>query len=275
MNKSLAYALILAALLLAGALGIVIGRRSLPPPAAPAAPPRPPAAAAAATATPTAAPGTPGGVLPSAAEGFHLYPDSVDLGELLEGQGRRFQIRLERPAGTRVRLAGVKTSCPCLQFVPRSFIIAPDAEAVIEFNLHTLTMSGAETKRFVVEVLEPRPLTLTGEVRATVKRVPAKLLLVPAELHLGLVREPADVTAKLWNLTKRNVTVGEIQTPGPGFALTLGGPQVIPGGQALELRLRVTPAEVPAGPLRGNLIIASDLPEHTRLALPLDGTVVK
>ncbi len=206
-----------------------------------------------------------------------MSPASLDLGEMIEGESRRIEVQLNRPENTKIRIAGIKTSCPCLQFEPRKFIVEPHEDCTIVFNLHTLTMHGDETKKFYVELMAPKKLVLTGEIRATVKRVPAKLAVQPQAFHLGAVRGRTREAVKLYNLTKRDLPLEPPVCKIPGALVFYGDDaKHIPAGEYVEVVLVVDADKLEtAGPLKSTVEIKTGQPAHALVAIPVDGTVQK
>ena len=279
MKNTRSYSLILAALIAGLAIGAVVGYRLMP--AAATASARGTSGSGRGDATPEPHRSTPAAgeagepaMGTAASGGYSLFPPELHLGTLREGEARQLHFDLRRPETGRIRLASVKTRCPCLQFVPRPMIVADGEAARLTFNLHTLTLHGDETKRFYVKLLEPEELTLTGTITMHVERVPAKVRLEPAALHCGVVEGRRDYELTLHNLTKRRLTIRKLTATHEGILPSTADDRLtIDSGKQLVIKATLDPARLPQGPLAQQIRIETDLAEHAVIAVPVDGTV--
>ena len=210
-----------------------------------------------------------------AQDGFSLAPAKKHYGKVLEGQARRHNFRIDRPDDAALRIGRTYSPCPCVYVTAKKPSFEKGSEADVEILIHSLTLNGKQSFPAYVELLEPEKKVLRADVSIEVERVPAKLMLRPEAIHLGSVRGSTTASVELLNLTKRPVTVGEVTCSVAGIqALVPDGRHIPPGG---SVRITaVTPASgLPAGAVRGEVRVETNVPEHAVIAIPVDGTALR
>ncbi len=116
---------------------------------------------------------------------------------------------------------------------------------------------------------------LRADVTIEVERVPAKLMVKPDAIHLGAVRGRKEASVELHNLTKRPVTVGDVTCSVASVTVTMpDGKRIKPGGM-VKVVVETPAAGLPRGPIRGEVRVETNVPEHAVIAIPVDGTALQ
>jgi hypothetical protein len=217
-------------------------------------------------------------------DGFGLAPALAPMmkhyGKVLEGQARTHVFKIERPDGAALKIGRTYSPCPCVYVTAKKRAFGRGAQADVEIMIHSLTLNGKQSFPAYVELLEPEKKVLRADVTIEVERVPAKLMLKPDAIHLGAVRctgrGTKSASVELHNLTKRPVTVGDVSCSVAGVAVSMpDGKRIAPGGFvtiAIETPDTNLDVGLPRGPIRGEVRIGTNVPEHAVLAIPIDGT---
>ena len=88
------------------------------------------------------------------------------------------------------------------------------------------------------------------------------------------VLTPSD-SVELHNLTKRPVTVGEVTCTVAGVEVSMpAGRHIAPGG-SIRIDMRTPESGLPSGPIRGEVRVETNVPEHAVIAIPVDGTALR
>jgi len=208
-------------------------------------------------------------------DGFGLAPAKKHYGRALEGQARRHTFKIERPDDAPLRIGRTYSPCPCVYVTAKKPSFGKGADADVEILIHSLTLEGEKSFPAYVELLEPEKKVLRADVTIEVERVPAKLMLKPDAFHLGAVRGAKSASVELHNLTKRPVTLGETLCTVDGIEVTLpDGKRIAPGG-SIQIDIRTLASGLPAGAVRGEVRVKTNIPEHAVIAIPVDGTAMK
>ena len=205
--------------------------------------------------------------------GMALSPARHDFGHMREGEYREIKLALKHPGKSRLRLGRIYSPCPCITFAPDKRVFEPGEEASVTVQVHSLTLEGKSTFPIYVEVTEPAKGVLRADVDVTVQRVPAQLRLEPEALHLGSVGTRNTATATLTNLTKRPMRIINFTSAIPGARVNLLGGSMIEPGKAVKVGITVAGDKLKAGPIRGSVTLKTNLPLHSVVEIPVDGTV--
>jgi hypothetical protein len=100
-------------------------------------------------------------------------------------------------------------------------------------------------------------------------------MLKPDAIHLGAVRGRKSASVELHNLTKRPVSVGDVTCSIDGVEVTMPeGKRIKPGGQ-VKVAVETPDAGLPRGPIRGEVRVETNVPDHAVIAIPVDGTALQ
>jgi len=210
-----------------------------------------------------------------AQDGFGLAPAKKHYGKVFEGQARRHTFKIERPDNAALRIGRTYSPCPCVYVTAKKPSFEKGAEADVEILIHSLTLNGEQSFPAYVELLEPEKKVLRADVSIEVERVPAKLMLKPDAFHLGAVRGAKSASVELHNLTKRPVTVGNVSCTIDGVEVALPkGKRIAPGGM-VTVEVATPESGLPRGPVRGEMRVETNVPEHATIAIPVDGTALR
>jgi hypothetical protein len=151
-------------------------------------------------------------------------------------------------------------------------LFAPGEPAAVTVSLHSLTVEGKKSYPVFADVLEPAKGTLRADVTTDVKRVPAKVTLVPDTLHFGAVSGAKKASVKLLNLTYQPLTlfVDSCSLKDVTVSVLEGG--TVNPGQAATISAEIPAAGLPPGPIQGVVLLETNCPEHARIILSIDGT---
>ena len=201
-------------------------------------------------------------------------PAAHDFGDIFEGESRACRLEVERPAGSVLRLGRLSTSCACVSLSAEKLQFPANEPASLSVGLHSLTLEGKKTFTVYAEVLDPSKGTLCAELSVNVKRVPAKIALVPEAFHCGGVRGAKNVSATLFNLTNRPLALGAPFCSLAGAKTQLSHPSPVAPGRSVTIALTLPASGLKPGPIEGHVALETDCPEHAQMLVPLDGTVL-
>jgi hypothetical protein len=210
----------------------------------------------------------------AAQDGFGLSPAKKHYGKVLEGQARTHTFKIDRPDDAALKIGRTYSPCPCVYVTAKKPSFGRGAEAEVEILIHSLTLNGEQSFPAYVELLEPEKKVLRADVTIDTKRVPAKLMLKPDAFHLGAVRGAKSASVEIHNLTKRPVTVGGTSCTIVGVEVTLpDGIRIAPGG-SIAVDISTPDSGLSRGPVRGEVRVETNVPEHAVIVIPVDGTAL-
>lgn len=207
-------------------------------------------------------------------DGFGLAPAKKHYGKVLEGQARTHVFKIKRPDAAALKIGRTYSPCPCVYVTAEKRSCGKGADADVEIMIHSLTLNGKQSFPAYVELIEPEKKVLRANVTIEVERVPAKLMLKPDAIHLGAVRGAKSASVELHNLTKRPVTVGDVTCSIADVEVSMpDGKRIAPGG-LVRIAVETPKSGIPRGPVRGEVRIGTNVPEHAVVAVPVDGTAM-
>ncbi|MHC5056436.1 MAG: hypothetical protein ACYTKD_17200 [Planctomycetota bacterium] len=208
-------------------------------------------------------------------DGFGLAPAKKHYGKVLEGQARTHAFKIDRPDNAALKIGRTYSPCPCVYVTAKKRTFAKGAEADVEILIHSLTLNGKQSFPAYVELLEPEKKVLRADVTIEVERVPAKLMLKPGAFHLGAVRSAKSAAVEIHNLTKRPVTVSDVACSIAGVEVSMpNGKRIAPGG-LINVAIKTPESGLPRGPIRGEVRVETNVPEHAVVAIGVDGTALE
>ncbi|MHC5056520.1 MAG: hypothetical protein ACYTKD_17625 [Planctomycetota bacterium] len=205
-------------------------------------------------------------------DGFGLAPAKHHYGKVLEGETRTHVFNVRRPMHKPLRLGRLYSPCPCIFVRADGLSFPAGKEAEVRVVIHSLTLTGNKSFPFYVEVKEPEPRTLRGDVSIDVERVPAKLLVKPDALHLGTVRGEKSVSAELYNLTNRPLVLEPPSCSVEGIKASIPEGTRIEAGKRATVRIETPKEGLPPGAIGGVVTIKTNSHEHSVVTIPVDGT---
>jgi hypothetical protein len=211
-------------------------------------------------------------------DGFGIAPAKKHYGKVLEGQALTHVFKIKRPDNAALKIGRTYSPCPCVYVTAKKRTFAEGEEADVEILIHSLTLNGEQSFPAYVELLEPEKKILRADVTIEVERVPAKLMLKPDAIHLGSVKRAGggkSASVELHNLTKRPVTIGDVTCSIAGVEVSMpDGKRITPGG-LIRIAIKTPEAGLPRGPIRSEVRVETNVPEHAAIAIPIDGTALK
>ncbi len=208
----------------------------------------------------------------SPASGYSLRPARHDFGKLLEGERRTAVLYLQRPPNTAIRLGRIFSPCPCIFVRTDKLNFAAREKVTVTVQVHTSSLQGLKSFPVYLQVVSPVRQIVRADISVNVTRVPARMLVKPASLHLGAIRKTRTASVTLYNLTARPVTLKTVTSTLPGVKPEVAGDMRIPAGESRVIK--VTTKGLSKGMVKGELIIETDCGEHLKMSVPVDGTVL-
>ena len=207
--------------------------------------------------------------------GYALKPARHDFGRMFEGEAREVELALDRPAEAPLRMGRLYSACPCIRVDAAPRFVEAGKPAKVKVQVHSLSLEGKQSFPVYVELLEPAKCVLRADVSLEVQRVPAKLMLAPETFHLGSVSADKTASVTLTNLTKYPMHLQELTSSLAGSTIELRGQKALNPGEAVEIVLNVPGKNFSAGPIRGEVQVKTDCPQHALVTIPVDGTVTR
>jgi hypothetical protein len=212
-------------------------------------------------------------------DGFGIAPAKKHYGKVLEGQALTHVFKIDRPDNAALKIGRTYSPCPCVYVTAKKRTFAEGEEADVEILIHSLTLNGKQSFPAYVELLEPEKKILRADVTIEVERVPAKLMLKPDAIHLGSLKRTEgsgkSASVELHNLTKRPVSIRDVTCTIAGVEVTLPKGKRIAPGRSITIAIKTPDAGLPRGPIRGEVRVDTNVPEHATIAIPIDGTALK
>jgi hypothetical protein len=174
-----------------------------------------------------------------------------------------------------LKLGRLYSPCPCIFVRADALSFPAGKEAEVRVVIHSLTLIGNKSFPFYVEVKDPEPKTLRGDVSIDVERVPARLLVKPRALHLGNVRGEKTVSVELYNLTNRPLVLEQPACSVEGVKVSVPEGLRIEAGKRATIKLETPKAGLPPRAIRGAVTIKTNSHEHSVVTIPVDGTARK
>lgn len=196
----------------------------------------------------------------------------VALGVLSPGEERALTFLLSNSTGEDFQSGNISTTCGCTR--PRADVVFIPAGGTEEFDI---TFRAPDEPMTRISMVWFSPVDAPGDrwgIRLTAE-IRAGLMADPPEVRLGSVAvggsEELTRTVTLTNHTGREIEITSASATPERFRID-PAPEVIPAGGSAAITVRFSPL-LQAGPVIGELAVATNSPERPHLRIPLHAEV--